>query len=417
MTASDRLEQELAGWLVETAAPLSADDIDDLLRRTAGVRQRPRWSFLERWLPMSGTALPRPILRSVPARSLAIVLALVLLVAAVIAVGIGSRPPLPAPFRAAGNGEVAFGRGGDLVAVDPATGAERILVAGSTIDAYPVFSPDGTKVAFERSNGGLTVLMVVDVAGGEPIALTDGVGGVYGLQWSPDGRRLAFSDGDLVVVDADGTGGGPLPIQVRAQGFPMWRPSGDDLLFLGADDAEYGSFLVHPDGSDLRPITTADGKIVNDGLALWMPDGHRILTSRVETTAEDGRGMRLHLMTIDPAGRVSDDVAVGPAITDAAGGYFLSRDGTRAMGAVRQPDGDGWRIGVIPLDGRPETLTGPVFHGSGAGFAWAPDGRAIVVTDPNGRATWLLDADGGAAQQATWETDLQDAPAWQPVAR
>src|SRR6187397_353440 len=98
MTAFDRLEQELTGWLEETAAPLSADDIDDLLRRTAGVRQCPRWTFPERWLPMSGTALHRPILRSIPVRPVAILLALVLLAAALIAVGIGSEPRLPEPF-------------------------------------------------------------------------------------------------------------------------------------------------------------------------------------------------------------------------------------------------------------------------------------------------------------------------------
>jgi dipeptidyl aminopeptidase/acylaminoacyl peptidase len=417
MTAIDRLELELTEWLVDTAVPLGADDIDALLQQTAGVRQRPRWTFLERWLPMRGTALPRPILTAFPLRPVALLVALALLIAAIVAIGIGSRPRLPAPFAVAGNGQVAIGRGGDLYAVDPASGVGRALVTGVDDDAYPAYSLDGTKVAFERTTGGASTLMVVGVDRGSPVAVSDRVDGIFGLQWSPGGDALVFSNGDLVVVAADGSGGSALPIKARSQGFPTWRPpDGGELLFLGTHDGATGSYLVRRDGSDLRPITQPDGSLVNDGLAQWLPDGRRIMTRRLTTSSDGGVELRIHVMTLDDAGRVTDDRVVGPAVGEAAVGYSLSRDGTQAIAAIPQADGGAWRVGVVPLDGGPVVETGPTFHGD-VGVAWAPDGEVIVANDTSRGETWLLDAAGGVARPAPWETDSQDAPAWQPVAR
>ena len=415
MTAIDRLELELTDWLVETAVPLGSDDIDSLIRQTAGVRQRPRWSFPERWLRMSDTTLPRPILRSFPVRPVAVLIALVLLVAALVAVGIGSRPRFPAPFAPAANGQVAMARGGDLFLVDPETGIERPLVAGTAPDDYPVFSPDGTKVAFERAAGGST-LMIVGIDGGAPIAASERVIGIYGLQWSPDGSSLVFVNGDLVVVAADGSGGGALPIAARTEGYPMWRPDGKAILFLGSLGGVSGSYLVRPDGSDLRPITQADGSIVNDGLAQWLPDGHRILTRRFESADGGPAQLRLHVMTIDDSGRVTEDRVVGPALKGAAIGYSLPRDGTRAISAIPQSDGATWRVGVIPLDGGPVVETGPSFLSTDVGVAWSPDGQSIVAHDPVSPVTLLLDPNGGEPRTAPWTSDSDDVPSWQAVA-
>ena len=45
MNATDRFESELAAWLIDTAVPMTLDDIDPIVELTAGVRQRPRWPF------------------------------------------------------------------------------------------------------------------------------------------------------------------------------------------------------------------------------------------------------------------------------------------------------------------------------------------------------------------------------------
>ena len=73
MNRPDHLEHELREWFDETAAPLPAFT-NDVLRLTAGMRQRSRWTVPERWLPMT-IILRRPLLAP-PMRLLAVGLAL-----------------------------------------------------------------------------------------------------------------------------------------------------------------------------------------------------------------------------------------------------------------------------------------------------------------------------------------------------
>ncbi len=60
MTTFDRIEPRLPELIDELAAASVPDYFDDLLRATAGAKQRPAWSSLERWLPMGVIARPRP---------------------------------------------------------------------------------------------------------------------------------------------------------------------------------------------------------------------------------------------------------------------------------------------------------------------------------------------------------------------
>jgi len=57
MTAFDRLPVELPDLLTDLAAPRIPDYVDEVPAVTAATRQRPRWTFPERWLPMA--VIPR----------------------------------------------------------------------------------------------------------------------------------------------------------------------------------------------------------------------------------------------------------------------------------------------------------------------------------------------------------------------
>ena len=63
----------------------------------------------------------------------------------------GSTSNRPDPFGAAKNGVIAYGAGGDIVTVDPATGVIETLVGGADEDSVPRFSSDGTRIAFVRT--------------------------------------------------------------------------------------------------------------------------------------------------------------------------------------------------------------------------------------------------------------------------
>jgi dipeptidyl aminopeptidase/acylaminoacyl peptidase len=80
----------------------------------------------------------------------------------------------------------------------PVDGAEpRRLTTGTVRDMRPIFSPDGTRVAFTRATPGKdkvpTGIRILDLAGGEPEAPALGELSAGEIAWSPDGRRLAFT--------------------------------------------------------------------------------------------------------------------------------------------------------------------------------------------------------------------------------
>lgn len=61
-------------------------------------------------------------------------------------------------------------------------------------DSGPAWSPDGTKIAFvSRRHDGPGQIYILNMSGGEARKVTDLPVGVYGLQWFPDGGRIAFA--------------------------------------------------------------------------------------------------------------------------------------------------------------------------------------------------------------------------------
>src|ERR1044071_1736131 len=112
MTTFDRydpFERRIGAAMDALAGSRPLDYLDDVFRQTARTRQRPRWSFPERWLPMDTTlARPTAIGRRMPVRSplLLVVLAAILASASVYS---GTQKRLPPPYGPANNGQVVFG--------------------------------------------------------------------------------------------------------------------------------------------------------------------------------------------------------------------------------------------------------------------------------------------------------------------
>jgi hypothetical protein len=52
MTTPTRLERNLPGILGDLSAAPAPEYLDDVFLRTGRMRQRPAWTFPERWLPM-----------------------------------------------------------------------------------------------------------------------------------------------------------------------------------------------------------------------------------------------------------------------------------------------------------------------------------------------------------------------------
>lgn len=88
---------------------------------------------------------------------------------------------------------IAFEYGGDLWVVGRTGGAARRLTATPEVETEPVFSPDGTQIAYTRTTAGNTDVYVVAAAGGEPKRLTFHPGNDRVRGWTPDGKRVVFA--------------------------------------------------------------------------------------------------------------------------------------------------------------------------------------------------------------------------------
>lgn len=100
---------------------------------------------------------------------------------------------------------LALGLGGCL----PSSGEQKVA------KIEPVWSPDGTKIAFSSNQGGKWAIYVIDLATNETRQLTDGATNAIGPAWSPDGKQLTFSSDrsgqwEIYLMGADGSNVRPL---------------------------------------------------------------------------------------------------------------------------------------------------------------------------------------------------------------
>ena len=417
MTATDRLESELATWFDETATPMTDDDIDLILQRTAGMRQRPRWTFLERWIPMRADTLAVPS-RSPSMRTLAILAALLILAATIVVVGVGSRPTGPVYEAIAANGLVAYAADSDIVVVDPETGEASTLIGGPEVDRNPIYSSDGSRLAFVRDNSeGDDALFVVPTSGGTPVRITAEPTSIVSPTWSPDDAIIAFTNGDLVTAATDGSEMRALPIGIDAQLARFRPPDGAQIMFVNGSN-NTSLHLVRRDGSELVSIAYPDGREVRDNVLGWTADGTGLVIVRAASSDASPR-REAHVLTVGADGTVTGDEVIGPPLVAGPWGNSVSPEGSRVVvGAAEDGEGDAWRAAIVPLDpAEPTTLTGPVFTNTDVQLEWSPDGTMIVARDEAAGATWLLDAnaDPGPGRQAPWHDPSGELLVWQRV--
>jgi dipeptidyl aminopeptidase/acylaminoacyl peptidase len=407
MKRADNLERDLAIWLADTATPRVPDFTDDILRLTAGMRQRPRWSFPERWLPMSVITLARQTFKPLPWRTIGLLAVLALLIAAVAAY-VGSRPRLPAPFGPAANGLVAYAGDGDIYTVDPITGASSKVTSGPEQDAEPRWSLDGTRLVFVRAASEGDLLVLVDPGKPDKLLTTEAFTELDSdsVAWSPDGRFISASalrDGSPGVFIVDTATGEATPLAVDfAATAVYWRPpDGRQLMVIEEAGPDLRFHLVSLADLSRKPVSLTDGSgpIRVSG---WTPDGGRFLYQRGEY---DAPPIETHVLDMTTGQEVTIDVGYG----------HISNDGTR-MVALNDQEG----MCVVELSGGPCVpigLSAQAFGPSHAtGVQWSPDDEWILTRPPGGDGTtaFLVDPDGAALEQPSWITN--GAVSWQRVA-
>ena len=307
--SDEHFGQNLSTWLDEDAAHRVPSHVNELLVLSAATRQRPWWSSLERWLPMSTTtmggrlAAPRPMLLfALLAALLAAIVGATLLAAAV-------RQPRPL-FGLAANGRILISDGGSLksFAADGTNPATVAAIPGGVGSLS--LSPDATRVAL--APGAWTdPLRILTISDGSTVQIAMPEGALVAgktVGWSPDGRFVTYAGVDagiehVFVAATDGSAAAAaLPDAALGPDHGIWAPSyspdGTWIAFVEAPGGSTGGdngllYLVHPDGTNLHSVTS--GVSFGDaGFPAWAPDPavERILyvTRDGTETGFDGAG-------------------------------------------------------------------------------------------------------------------------------
>jgi tricorn protease len=147
---------------------------------------------------------------------------------------------------------IAFGYADDLWTVPREGGKATRLTNGVGIEFAPIFSPDGSTIAFTADYDGNTDVYTIPATGGIPHRVTFHPAPDIAVAWTPDGKSILFrSNRDaasrytrLFTVPATGGPATPLPLPMAAQG--EISPDGSRIAYSPLPQAfgfDYLSFV------------------------------------------------------------------------------------------------------------------------------------------------------------------------------
>ena len=318
-------------------------------------------------------------------------------------------------------------------------------IAPGRNDSNPVWSPDGSLIAFERTRGDGKEIVIVrpdgtvvetiyhqaEEGGERPFLLPDDSAETSynaGIGWSPSGKRFVFmSNGgegnyDLLLRDLGGDAATRLTDHKEKDGHAQWSPAADNLVVFVSGRTGKGDLYI------MDVSTRTATRLTPGGMAylypMWSPDGKKIAVIHGSNENHD-------IYMIDAA-VMPGERETGRALTSWPWDDIRpvwSPDGTKiAFYSNYNPAGNPniWSILVVASDGTdpregeglaakvaaedviPDVETGP---------AWMPDSAGIVYVknDPHEyNPIYIVDFKSGTERPVRTETKMNHDLACSP---
>ncbi len=158
--------------------------------------------------------------------------------------------------------QIAFSFAGSIwISSRDGSNLRRLTSAGH--EGRPVFSPDGSQVAFTGDYDGNRSVYVVAAAGGDPRRLTYHPADIGVVGWTPDGKRVvfastrtAFADNvvQLFTVSVEGGFATPIPLARASEG--SFSPDGSRIAYV--PNVQWQKAWKRYRGGQTKPIWIAD---------------------------------------------------------------------------------------------------------------------------------------------------------------
>jgi tricorn protease len=339
-------------------------------------------------------------------------------------------PYLTEPALCPTRPEIAFVSGGDIWVAPAKGGDAHLLVAHSAEESRPLYSPDGTRLAFVSTRTGNGDIYILTLATGGLKRLTYDDGPDQLDAWSRDGRWIYFSNpthdvgrkNDLYRVSAEG--GTPMPVSAdrftnEFQAAPA--PDGTTLAFAARGNGDQQWWRLghsHLDESEIwlrkeaspatyERVVDLNGRNV---WPMWMPDGRQLYfmsdrggAQNIWTVTLGGKPRQVTKFT---SGRV-----LWPSISYDGKAIVFEHD--FKIWQLDTKNGEAYALAITPVG----SVAGPgVTHltvGQFNDMALSPDARKLALVG-HGEVFATSAREGGEAIRVTHTPGPEQAVAWSP---
>jgi Tol biopolymer transport system component len=161
------------------------------------------------------------------------------------------------------------------------------------VSVLPTQTGGGTgQIAFASSRSGIPQIYLVNLDQTGLTLLTNMDDGACQPSWSPDGSQIVFispclargefyentyNNSSLYVMNADGSGQKPLTTVPGSDFDPDWSPDGKRIAFTSLRDGKKDIYVLTLESGAIVRLTTVSGDVQENSQPSWSPFGNQIV--------------------------------------------------------------------------------------------------------------------------------------------